>query len=683
MSLAQRITKEFGGNWHGHFGMIPSPGHSAKDRSTRVRDGESGDVVFDSFNGADWREIKDECRRRGLLPARANGGAEWCVTGTYVFREADGTPLYRTRRHECAGQPKRYTAERRRGDEWVNGLGDAKRVLYRLPELLSADPAAPVLFVEGERKADKLAQMGFVATAIAFGAKGWRREYAAPLADRSVIILPDNDEPGREFAARVRADAEKAGARAFILNLPGLPPKGDIIDWQGSADDLRSLTEALIGAASADGELLPLIDVSEWADQETPARAWALDEFIPDRQATLFTGKGSAGKSKAAQLLSTCAALGIPFLGVPTSQRVALYITWEDDADELHIRQKATAAVHGITLQSLKGRLFLKSMVGELGAELATFDGEGRLRETALFRQIVATAKAIGAQLIALDNSSHIFGGNENNRHEVAAFINLLNNMAREIDGAVVLIGHSNKLGDSFSGSTAWENQVRSRLFMEIPDPDVDADRRIIRREKANYARTGGEIAFRWHKGTFVRDEELPPNVAEDIAAVAAENAHNERFLACLAERKRQGRAVSERPSPSYAPKVFANMAEAKGSKKKDLERAMDRLFRLGRIERAELWKGPDRKPVFGLRETAGNRSPESAGHSEEMADFCGKCGAGDCAGNCAGDARETAGNHSRETAGDVRATHSPHPYRSTGGLHGPASPVPEGREGQ
>jgi DNA primase len=71
MSSAERITRAFGGDWHGDHGAIPTPGHSAKDRGTTVRDGDDGDIFFYSFNGGDWRVLKDECRRRGLLSASA------------------------------------------------------------------------------------------------------------------------------------------------------------------------------------------------------------------------------------------------------------------------------------------------------------------------------------------------------------------------------------------------------------------------------------------------------------------------------------------------------------------------------------------------------------------------------------------------------------------------------------
>src|SRR3546814_140858 len=195
---------------------------------------------------------------------------------------------------------------------------------------------------------------------------------------------------------------------------------------------------------------------------------WSSDVCSSDlRQATYLTGPGSAGKSLLGQQLATCHALGRPFLGVDTRGGPALYITCEDDKDELHRRQAAICrALHGQPAD-LSGKLHLVSLAGELGAELFSLGEGGALEPTERFRAIEEGAVGIGAKLIVLDNVAHLFGGNENARHEVASFVSLMNRLAMKVDGSVLLIGHPNKAGDSFSGSTAWENQVRSWIFLE------------------------------------------------------------------------------------------------------------------------------------------------------------------------------------------------------------------------
>src|SRR3546814_10713818 len=94
------------------------------------------------------------------------------------------------------------------------------------------------------------------------------------------------------------------------------------------------------------------------------------------------------------------------------------------------------------------------------------------------------------------------------------------------------------------SDLTAWENQVRSRLFMERPADTLDRDVRVLSRHKANYAQNGEEIAFRWHEWAFILEDELPNDQRAEIAAVVQANGENDAFLRCLArsEERRVGK---------------------------------------------------------------------------------------------------------------------------------------------
>lgn len=590
MTPAQSITRHFGGEWQGSQGAFPTPGHSKSDRGMTVKDAADGDVVFYSHNGGDWQAVKDECRRLGLLPERqrVRDGDTWRETGRYEYVDADGTVAYRTVRKEKVGERKRFVAQRPDGrGGWLNGLDkDAPRILYRLPEIIAADRASVVYLTEGERKADKLASWGFVATAIAFGAKGWRDTYAKALANRTVVILPDNDDEGRGFADRACKSIAAAGGQSFVLALPELPPKGDIIDWQGSPEQLRSLTDAAINPPV---EMLPLLDPGAWQDKPAPARTWALHEWIPTRQASYLTGAGSTGKSLLSQQLATCIALGRPFLGVETRQSVAIYLTCEDDADELHRRQLAICAALDVSPRALSGKLHLITLAGAIGNELATFDPQGRMATTEAWATLHATVMQTGAGFVALDNVAHLFAGNENIRNQVAAFCGLLNGLAADADASILFLGHPNKAGDSFSGSTAWENQVRSRLFLDQPrDADGDAldpDARQLARAKANYARNGETLGFRWHQWAFVNEADLPANVHAEIAANAQASAENERFLRCLDKATGEKRTTSPNKAASnYAPRLFAAMPTAAGCSEKGLEAAMQRLLHLGTV---------------------------------------------------------------------------------------------------
>lgn len=626
MTPAQRIARHYGGDWHGTYGAFPTPGHGKADRGTTVKDADGGRVVFNSFNGGDWRQLKEECERLGFIPEPGQAeppprGPER-ETGRYDYHHADGTVAYRTVRKERVGERKRFVAQRPDGrGGWINGLGDAQRVLYRLPDLLAAGPAELVYLVEGERKADKLASWGLTATAVAFGSKGWRRDYARALKDRHVVILPDNDEPGRDFAERARQDIITGGGKANTVSLPGLSEGQDIIDWQGSSEELRALVDAALNgpAEPVDDPIGEMVSVASLHGVEPEPQGWLIEEMLPAGAVTTMFGDGGVGKTLAAMQFGVAVATGGAVFGFKAEKSPVLGFFCEDIEKELHRRFHAICRSEGISETAVHDFLYQSRFGRE--SLLGNFDSTGRFVLSTLLQAIRARALSVGARLVILDNIMHLYGGNVNDPGEVTRFLAALNRLALDINGAVLLIGHIAKAaGSQFAGTMAWSNASRSRLFFGRPgdldrvgkdsDDDagiVDPDARIIARLKANYAPISTPITLRWFHGAFVKPDDVPGNMAGELVANAEASADNGLFLACLAERNKQRRAVSDKRSPSFAPTVFAKMPESKGIGKARLERAMDRLFRICAIERGELWKGEDRKPVFGLRATAGN----------------------------------------------------------------------------
>ena len=375
-------------------------------------------------------------------------------------------------------------------------------------------------------------------------------------------------------------------------------------------DDLMPVALPILQASAAARPPetdLPVFSPADWQGQPSPVRVWRWDSFIPDYQATLLTGAGAAGKSLAMQQMCTCVAMGIDFLGVPVRQAPALYITCEDDMEELHRRQEAICTSLGISLEATRGKLFLLSLQGAVGNELANFAPDGRMTIAPRYLEIEAVCLALGVQHVTIDNTAHTFAGNENDRHQVAAFVGLNNKLAQTISGSVVMVGHPNKAGDSYSGSTAWENQVRSRLYLEIPrngddGVPIDPDMRVLRNEKANYSQRGAEVRFFWVKGAFVLEDQIEQSDRDTSESTQAFH-ENTLFLNLLETLSQQRRNVSHKTrAGNYAPKVMAGMPAAKGYSKAQLERAMERLFMLGKIDAdASLWLGKNRHPVVGL----------------------------------------------------------------------------------
>lgn len=364
------------------------------------------------------------------------------------------------------------------------------------------------------------------------------------------------------------------------------------------------------------GPLPGVIDPEEWYGREAPHRRFVVPGWIIRGSCGLLSGQEGVGKSLLAQQMATCAAIGREFLGLDVTAMGTVYITCEDPMDELWRRQEAINAALNIGMEALNGKLTLVSLKGHLGNEFGVFDQQGRLSVSERYRQVERLCIDSKANLVFLDNAAHIFPGNENARHDVAVFLGLLEKLSETIDGAVVLLAHpnkqhaqGNKQGNEYSGSTGWSAHVRNRLFLDWADKDADGnylgdDGRVLRKSKANYGKKGEEIAFRWHQWAFVRDDDLPENVRDELRDVSRANFENDCFTECLRQRLSERRAVSENAaSRTFAPKVFETMPEARGCSKEQLTAAMDRLFRTNTIERGYLWVNRgEGKAIFGVK---------------------------------------------------------------------------------
>lgn len=489
----QAIASAYGGVVRGDQALIPSPGHSTRDRGTSVKLDPSapGGCLVHSFNGGDALAIKEELRDRGFI--RENGprtdAGGWRRTGTYTFRDEAGEPLYRTHRLEHPRKPKRYEVERADGvGGWISKIGDSRRVLYRLPELMAADPAEPIYFVEGERKADKLAEWGLMATAIAFGANSWRREYATALAGRTIVILPDHDKPGYKFAAIVKADIEACGGTAHVLQLPDLPAKGDIIDWRGSAEELRSLTDALLARGPENAVENVQVSISAtpfaWTNPATiPLRPWVYGRWLLRNTITAVVAPGGVGKS--ALMASTVLALatGRELLGktVWEGPRRVWYWNLEDDSEELSRQIHAAAIRHGVSPADCGDRLFVDSGLDGTTLCIADESRDGFRILQPVIDALVAELRKRKIDVLIIDPfvSSHAVSENDNGAIDAVA--KMWGRVAKQANCSIVLVHHTRKLAgqkvtaEMSRGAVALISAARTALVLNRMDSDEAA----------------------------------------------------------------------------------------------------------------------------------------------------------------------------------------------------------------
>ena len=168
------------------------------------------------------------------------------IIASYPYRDEHGDLLYEVVRK----QPKAFLQRRPDGaGGWDWSVKGLRRVLYNLDRLSAASPSELVFLVEGEKDADRLTGIGLLATTVPGGANKWRSDYAAILSNRKVVILPDNDGPGRKHAHTIKAALLPVASSVVIVDLNGLPEKGDVSDWLdagGKKQELIALAEAAL-----------------------------------------------------------------------------------------------------------------------------------------------------------------------------------------------------------------------------------------------------------------------------------------------------------------------------------------------------------------------------------------------------------------------------------------------------
>jgi RecA-family ATPase len=365
---------------------------------------------------------------------------------------------------------------------------------------------------------------------------------------------------------------------------------------------------------------LPWTAPAAFQDVPVPQRDWLVEDLIPAHAVTMISGDGGLGKSLLAMQLMTCCAIDKDWLGRKTKPVKCMGVFCEDELNELHYRQDAINRHYGCDFRDL-GNVQWLSRVGEdntlVNYVTRTEHGERReeFEESYLISHIENAAYKFGAQLVVMDSLHDLYGGNENDRRQARQFIQILRELAIGINGAVVLLAHPSlsgmSAGTGSAGSTAWNNAVRSRLYLTRPKPadgdPEDRDGRILKTMKANYGAVGGEVRLRYEDGVFVCQQRGPQSGFD----ARMEERNRERLaLDAIRSLARNKIAISVKPrATNYAPKMIARAGAMAGYTPKEIERVVQGLWARGVIHEAEIGRGADRHPITSvvIREDNGN----------------------------------------------------------------------------
>jgi hypothetical protein len=216
----EQIVRHLRGRKCGTGFVASCPAHDDRNPSLSLREAD-GKLLVNCHAGCEQNAVISALKSLGLWPEKPLVQRR-VILATYDYTDEAGQILYQVVRTE----PKGFYQRRPDGQGgWIYKKGP-RQILYRLPEVL----CAPCVFVvEGEKDANCLRDHGFVATTNAGGANAaWLPKYTESLSQREVILIPDNDAPGRN---RVLTIARALLGHAMRITVLELKDGKDVSEW--------------------------------------------------------------------------------------------------------------------------------------------------------------------------------------------------------------------------------------------------------------------------------------------------------------------------------------------------------------------------------------------------------------------------------------------------------------------
>lgn len=404
---------------------------------------------------------------------------------TYDYHTASGELLFQT----CRYEPKEFCQRRPDGKGgWIWNLKDMEPVLYRLPQVLQAQE---VLIVEGEKDADNVTALGLTATTCPMGAKKWRDSYNETLRDKNVVLIPDNDLPGKEHMALVGAFLRDVAGSLKLLELPDLPSKGDVSDWlarfDGNKDVAAERLSILIENAPKYEPLKPatiedaVLLEADLFRVELPERECLLSPWLRHQSIVLIPGWRGVGKTWFGLGMVLAVTRGECFgpwqAGPPVP---CLYL--EAEMPPQDVRERLDLLRHG---KQGKAPLYVyadgyANLLGLPRANLLSETWRSKMKAILLAR---------GVKFWVLDNLASLAGGIDENSSRDWSPINSWLLDLRFAGITTALLHHTGKGGDQ-RGTSAREDNLDCSLTLRQPPDYVPEDgaRFIVSFKKARVA---------------------------------------------------------------------------------------------------------------------------------------------------------------------------------------------------
>jgi putative DNA primase/helicase len=359
-----------------------------------------------------------------------------------------------------------------------------------------------IYWPEGERDVDALGSAHI--PAFSFGGTGDGLPDAARgcIVGRHVVVLADNDTPGRRHAEQKAGLAFGISASVRVVHFPALEEKHDVSDWMAlghSADELERLAQQtpLWRPPVASGEQQPKPRrelIIQRASEITPEPIeWVWPGRLAIGKMTLVAGDPGLGKSQVAVGIAATITRGSEWPcgeGRAPQGSVIMLCAEDDAADTIRPRLDAAGAD--------PSRVLIVTAVRKE-------DGQGR-RTFSLAEDLDLLEREIqqdgSVRAVIIDPISSYLGKatDSHKNTDVRQVLEPIGEMAARLRVAVLCVTHISKSDSSkalhrFIGSIAFVAAART-AFMVASDQDNDG-RRLFLQVKNNIAMARPGLAFR------------------------------------------------------------------------------------------------------------------------------------------------------------------------------------------
>lgn len=503
---AEQIAKQLGnakkanGQW---VASCPVPSHGKgngdKNPSLSIDINDEGKPLFHCHGGCSQEDVFHTIRSMHLLPEleerpdplanikpipKVEFQQEW------IYTDEHRQPVFVKQRLRVGESGKTYRLYKidEHGRK-QSSLADARIVPYNLPALLDAKTAGRNIFlVEGEKAADAIKSIGMIATTAHTGAGSWPQAITEYFAGAQVIILPDNDAVGWQYAHKAAEAILPIAKSVKVVDL-GLQGQGDdayeFIEEGGSRDKLVALVKAASVISSVDQVTMPErlnqitksstqneeictdqldhvqktaeiehefaseppkenkinakhIAIEHWDSIQDEPVKWLIHSVIPVGAFTALYGPPGSFKSFIALDIAESIATGRPWMGNEVTEKGAVLYICGEGFGGVGARIKACKQHHqtqdGAPIYVIRHQLNLRSSVEDFNALMVSI--ETLVMET-----------GINFKMIIVDTLARAFGGgNENDSSDMGAFITACGRIQQIVqDCALMILHHSGK----------------------------------------------------------------------------------------------------------------------------------------------------------------------------------------------------------------------------------------------